>query len=261
MKANFEELERKGYTILNQILSNEYVEEIIQPLEDAFSTHRAFQQKNNVEISSNGVALHILASNPELIDVLDELNRLGIIEGLTSNYFKGNCILNSMSALSTLPNTNNFATFVHRDIRIYVPTMNIMLNMLIMLDDFTEENGATLLLPYSHLVEAKPSDEFFHANAIKANGKKGSILLFNSNIWHAAGINSTNQQRRAMPLTFSKPFLKQQMDYCRVFGYQNVEKMNEQKRQLLGFNSRVPSDLNEWYTPADKRFYKKDQDQ
>jgi hypothetical protein len=31
-------------------------------------------------------------------------------------------------------------------------------------------------------------------------------------------------------------------------------------KQLLGFDSRVPSSLYEWYLPADKRFYKKNQD-
>ena len=43
-----------------------------------------------------------------------------------------------------------------------------MINALIMLDDFTEENGPTLLLPDSHLDEAKPTDEYFHNNALQA---------------------------------------------------------------------------------------------
>jgi ectoine hydroxylase-related dioxygenase (phytanoyl-CoA dioxygenase family) len=31
-------------------------------------------------------------------------------------------------------------------------------------------------------------------------------------------------------------------------------------QQLLGYHSRVPASLDEWYQPEDKRFYKKNQD-
>ena len=40
---------------------------------------------------------------------------------------------------------------------------------------------------------------------------------------------------------------------------ENPQKLEEMK-QLLGFDSRVLSSLYEWYLPADKRFYKKNQD-
>jgi hypothetical protein len=31
-------------------------------------------------------------------------------------------------------------------------------------------------------------------------------------------------------------------------------------QQFLGYHSRVPASLNEWYQPEDKRYYKKNQD-
>ena len=31
-------------------------------------------------------------------------------------------------------------------------------------------------------------------------------------------------------------------------------------QQLLGYHSRVPASLDEWYQPENKRFYKKEQD-
>jgi len=94
--------------------------------------------------------------------------------------------------------------------------------MLIMLDDFTLENGATYLLAKSHLKDEKPTEAMFYEKSDRVVGKKGDVLFFNSNLWHAAGINTTNQERRAITITFTKPFMKQQLDYSRAIGYENV---------------------------------------
>jgi ectoine hydroxylase-related dioxygenase (phytanoyl-CoA dioxygenase family) len=260
MKQYFEQLEKEGYTILPEVVSHEYLDRLTAPLSEAFELHRSIQVKNKVEIETNGVALHILGTHHDYVDFLNKLNDFGIIDHLRYDFFGSKFILNSFSALSTVPYADNFAAIVHRDIRFFSGSLNMMLNMLVMLDDFTEENGATLLLPYAHLKEEKPTDEYFHANAVKAIGKKGSILLFNSNVWHAAGKNHTGKERRAMPLTFSKPFMKQQMDYSKAIGYDKVRNYNETLKQLLGYYSRVPSNMDEFYTVKEERFYKKDQD-
>jgi ectoine hydroxylase-related dioxygenase (phytanoyl-CoA dioxygenase family) len=135
-----------------------------------------------------------------------------------------------------------------------------MLNCLLMVDDFTIENGGTYLLPYSHLEERKPSDEEFFQNAIQAVGKKGDMLIFNANVWHSSAPNTTQGHRRAIPITVSKSFMKQLLDYPRAIGYDKIDDFSFELQQLLGYHSRVPASLDEWYQPENKRFYKKDQD-
>ncbi|PYS70516.1 MAG: phytanoyl-CoA dioxygenase, partial [Acidobacteria bacterium] len=93
----------------------------------------------------------------------------------------------------------------------------------------------------------------------RAVGKSGSILLWDSNIWHAAGINRTEFPRRSLSILYSKPFMKQQFDYPRVVGYEELDALPEKLKQIVGYNARVPATLDEWYQPPDKRFYKKDQ--
>ena len=53
--------------------------------------------------------------------------------------------------------------------------------------------------------------------------------------------------------------MKQQFDYCRQIGFDNVEKMSEGLQQVLGYKSRIPASLEEWYQPLEKRFYRNDQ--
>jgi len=76
------------------------------------------------------------------------------------------------------------------------------MNIIVMLDDFTLDNGATHLLSRSHLKKDKPSDEEFFSQADRAVGKSGSIVLWDSNIWHAAGENKTDAPRRSLSLIY-----------------------------------------------------------
>ena len=106
----------------------------------------------------------------------------------------------------------------------------------------------------------KPSDEEFFANADQATGKRGDILIFNTNVWHSSAPNKTQKHRRAIPITISKSFMKQLLDYPRAIGYNKIDEFDYEFQQLLGYHSRVPASLDEWYQPENKRFYKKDQD-
>lgn len=254
------ELKEIGFTILPNQVTSSWIKTLSESMDIAFAHHREIQIKNNNDITSDGVALHALLSSSNFIDFLYVLMKNGFIQSLQDNFFHSKCILNSFSALNNLPNQPNFSAIVHRDLRFYSGNFPVMLNCLIMVDDFTIENGGTYLLPYSHLEERKPSDEEFFTKAIQATGKAGDILIFNANVWHASAPNKTQSDRKAIPFTVSKSFMKQLLDYPRAIGYDKMDTFSYEMQQFLGYHSRMPASLDEWYQPEDKRFYKKDQD-
>jgi ectoine hydroxylase-related dioxygenase (phytanoyl-CoA dioxygenase family) len=261
MKAeNIIELKKQGYTIIRNLVEEDLLDLLRNALDKAFIEHRQTQLSNNNDIKTNGVALHVLLSNPIFIDFLEELEKKNFFTFLSETFFNSKCIINSFSGLNNLPNQPNFSAVVHRDLRFYSGDVPIMINCLLMVDDFTIENGGTYLLPYSHLKEEKPSDEEFFKNAIQAVGKKGDMIIFNANVWHSSAPNTTQDDRRAIPITVSKSFMKQLLDYPRAIGYDKMDDFSLELQQLLGYHSRVPASLDEWYQPEDKRFYKKNQD-
>jgi ectoine hydroxylase-related dioxygenase (phytanoyl-CoA dioxygenase family) len=259
-EKNSIELDQKGYTILRNLVDESWLNLLRDALDKAFIQHRKTQVIYKNDINTKGVALHVLLSDSIFIDFLQELQRLNFFKFLSESFFKSKCIINSFSGLDNLPHQPNFSSIVHRDLRFYSRDFPLMVNCLLMVDDFTTENGATYLLPYSHLEERKPSDEEFFKNSIQAVGKKGDMLIFNSNVWHASALNKTQDHRRAIPITVSKSFIKQLLDYPRALGYDNMESFSFEMQQLLGYHSRVPASLEEWYQPENKRFYKKGQD-
>lgn len=259
-KENIIELKEQGYTIIRNLVDENWLDLLRDALDKAFIEHRKTQLNNHNDIQTNGVALHALLSNPIFIKFLEEIQSKKFFEFLSESFFNGKCIINSFSGLDNLPNQPNFSAIVHRDLRFYSGDFPIMLNCLLMVDDFTIENGATYLLPYSHLDEQKPSDEEFFQNAIQAVGKKGDMIVFNANVWHSSAPNITQDHRRAIPITVSKSFMKQLLDYPRAIGYNRIDEFSFELQQLLGYHSRVPASLDEWYQPENKRFYKKEQD-
>ena len=204
-----------------------------------------------------GAAHHVVSQGGSFLELLEEQPCFDLI----GDYLGGNFILNSFGAVTNTKINNMYehAMLVHRDSRSFHPTFRQTLWMLVMLDDFTVDNGATHLLVGSHSREGQPSDDDFFSNSMRAVGKAGSIALYDGRLWHACGKNFTDQPRRALTLSFSLPYVKPQMDYVRCFGEEKVKGMSENLRQLLGYNSRVPANYDEWYRKPEDRLYQANQ--
>lgn len=204
-----------------------------------------------------GAAHHVVCYGGSFLELLETKPCFDLI----SEYLGGLFILNSFGAVTNTKTNNMYehAMLVHRDSRSFHPSFRQTLWMLVMLDDFTEANGATHLLAGSHCQENKPSDEVFFSNSMRAIGGAGSVAIYDGRLWHACGKNTTDQPRRALTLSFSLPFIKPQMDYVRSFGTEAVNKMSNNLKQLLGYYSRVPSNYEEWYLKPEERFYQSNQ--
>lgn len=245
-------MECNGYAIFPDVVPLNLISSMKNDLQYHIDFSRKIQEKNKIDISLQGGAHHILWKGDSFTDFLD----FPLFDDYIEKYFDGKYIINGFGGLD-----NNFADIeykhgigFHRDVRSFSMEYKLMLNMLVMLDDFSIENGATKIIPGSHRLREKPSDQYIEENYVQATGREGSVLLFNSNLWHAAAKNTTNKPRRALTLTFTRPFFKQQMDYPRLLG-EGFPK-SERIRQILGYNSRTPSDHDQWYQPPENRFYK-----
>jgi len=249
--GNIHSIKEKGWVILENIVERELIEELNLNIDKAYEVCRSIQINNGIEANTDGTVHHLLAFKGCFLDFLSK----SYCHDILSKYFESPYILNTYGGVINLPQKASYVANIHRDIRTFY-NIPMMMNMLVMLDDFTLENGATYLLSGSHLKNDKPESEEFYSKADRATGKAGSILLFDSLLWHAAGLNTTNKARRALTLAFTRPFQKQQLDYPRLLGYEMMDSFDENLKQVLGYNSRVPTSLNEWYQPPNKRYYK-----
>lgn len=260
MEYTREELREKGFTKIESVFDVDYCAKINDSIDKSYELCRNIQIKNEIDAVTDGTIHHLLATNDTIfVEILDKIGKSSLYQFI-KDFFQGNFIINSYGGVKNLKSKPSYVANVHRDIRFFSGDFPLMLNLLIMLDDFTIENGATYLLAGSHKKPERPLDDEFYKYSNRAIGKRGDIIFFNSNLWHAAGINSTNQERRAITITFTKPFMKQQLDYPRAVGFDKLEKMNIELQQIIGYFSRTPSNLDEWYQRPEKRFYRPKQD-
>jgi ectoine hydroxylase-related dioxygenase (phytanoyl-CoA dioxygenase family) len=133
------------------------------------------------------------------------------------------------------------------------------INVLFAIDEFTRDNGATWVVPRTHQTQTAPSAEAVATSAIPIECPSGSMIVFDSTLWHAAGSNTSGSDRLAINQQFTRSWIKQQIDYVRALGGGVVEARPARTQQLLGWYTRVVTSLDEFYQPAERRLYRKGQ--
>ena len=77
------------------------------------------------------------------------------------------------------------------------------------LTPFTQENGATYVVPGSHRMHTSPQVEDIGVNTnepypteMQALGKAGSVLIWDTRLWHTNGINHSNESRVFLSMAY-----------------------------------------------------------
>ena len=149
-----------------------------------------------------------------------------------------------------------FQTMFHRDFPRYLNGYIASVCALFMISDFTVKTGATYVVPGSHQKADVPDADHLITKAVTAEGPAGSMIVFDSTLLHAAGYNVSGKDRLGINHQFTRSFFKQQIDYVRALGDEFVTSLPERGQQLLGWYTRVPTSLDEYYQPTEKRLYR-----
>jgi hypothetical protein len=133
------------------------------------------------------------------------------------------------------------AQVLHRDDQIYpLPPdyPDVVVNTMWALDDFTEANGATRLVPGSHLWTDRqpgPDDE-----VVQAVMPAGTVLFYVGKIWHGGGANTTDRPRLGVILEYAAAWLRAQENHLLAVPREVVAELPERLQELLGYNIYPP---------------------
>ncbi len=87
-------------------------------------------------------------------------------------------------------------------------------NVIFMMNDFTDANGGTRIVPGSHLAGRHPDPERdAGVETVAAEGPAGTAVVTDGRVWHGTGENRGNAPRVAMLLTFCGPQYRPQVNY------------------------------------------------
>lgn len=149
-------------------------------------------------------------------------------------------ILSLQNGIVLRSNTEHHQSFFHRDLiyQNFTTSKPISINIYYCLDDYDSSNGGTTFMIGSH-----KKDYFINeAEQIIPRVKSGSIILFNSMVFHKAGSNTSSSDRFGINNMFTLPFIKQQISYSNILDPTNDQKLN----QILGFKSKEFFDVKDF---------------
>jgi ectoine hydroxylase-related dioxygenase (phytanoyl-CoA dioxygenase family) len=144
-------------------------------------------------------------------------------------------LLSSLSAITLAPGQE--AQALHSDsqlIRLRRPHPCLMLNAFWALTDFTEANGATRIVPGSHK-NPKPPKYGEPYETIPAEAPAGSIILFDSQLWHGGGENRTGERRWAISNYYCAGWVRQQENPFLSLPAETVRGFSPALQDLCGY--------------------------
>ena len=103
-----------------------------------------------------------------------------------------------------------------------------------MLDEFTSSNGATTLIPDSHLwpESRQPKRE----EMISAIMPAGSMVYYLNTIWHGGGANASDKPRRAITVQYCQPWLRSYENMTVAMGWENLDAVPQRLLDMMGFS-------------------------
>ncbi|MFD2641733.1 phytanoyl-CoA dioxygenase family protein [Pseudomonas japonica] len=109
------------------------------------------------------------------------------------------------------------------------------LQMMLAVSDFTEENGATRVIPGSHQWddERMPTQE----ETIPAEMKAGSALLWMGSVYHGGGANTSAAPRTGLTMAYDLAFLRLEENHYLSLPIERVRQLPAQMQRLLGWSS------------------------
>jgi ectoine hydroxylase-related dioxygenase (phytanoyl-CoA dioxygenase family) len=158
-------------------------------------------------------------------------NVLPVVEGVLD----GGCLVSSLSSIAIGPEES--AQPIHADdqlIPIPKPHPPTVCNTMWALTDFTEDNGATRLVPGSHLLDHSPTYGQDYPS-IAAEMSKGSVLVWHGSLWHGGGANRTGTRRVGVAMNYCAGYIRQQENQQLGIPLEVARRFSPRLRQLVGY--------------------------
>ena len=245
-----------GFAILPELLDATN----FQAVRDALAVHRSglrgrtdfegYQTERVYSLLARGRIFADLTEHPTILAVVDQM--------LEANY-----LLSAGLSIDLHPGETPQA--LHFDDSFYAvprPRPPVGMSVFWAIDPFTTTNGATQLIPGSHLwgdetpggvpderridlprngpTYEAPVIEDLEAQLFDAVMPAGSALIFPGTLWHRGGGNQSSEKRLAVTLQYCAPWARQQENMFLAVPPDITKTLSPRVRELMGYSIHPP---------------------
>ena len=227
------DLERDGFAVIPDVLTGDEMDAVRDALvpEFAMGLHgrnpfEGHQTQRVYCLVAKSRAFDRLILDPAVLDIAEQV--LG-----------PNFLLTATLAIKLEPGET--AQDFHWDDIFYKvprPRPAISLSTLWAIDDFTEENGATLVYPGSHLWGDGPPSSV--PEAVATTMRAGSVLVYYGTLVHAGGANRSDGERLGISLQYAAAWARQQENFMMAIGVDGARALPPRLQELIGYSIHPP---------------------
>jgi ectoine hydroxylase-related dioxygenase (phytanoyl-CoA dioxygenase family) len=231
VRQHVEKVRKDGYSIVENALEPDFVDALVADLE-RLERELGVKPSANVFEGAKTVRIYNLLVYGELWErVPVHPSVLPIVEGVLDP----GCLISSLSSVSICGAEK--AQPIHADdqlLPIPKPHPPVVCNSMWALTDFTEENGATRIIPRSHLRDHSPVFGQ-HYDSIAAMMPKGSVMVYDGAMWHGGGANKTGARRVGVAMNYCAGYIRQQENQQLGIPREIARRFSPRLRELVGY--------------------------
>ncbi|MDH2528292.1 phytanoyl-CoA dioxygenase family protein [Acinetobacter baumannii] len=105
--------------------------------------------------------------------------------------------------------------------------------IMVAVTEFTKENGATLVIPGSHLWDDEKKPEL--SAAISAEMEEGDALIWIGSLYHAGGANLSQNERLGVTMSYDLAILRQEENFYLSIPIERMKQFPKELQDLLGW--------------------------
>lgn len=205
-------LDRDGFAIVPGVLDDAHMDAIRTRL-DELAAEEGEQAGIEVHQEAGTARLSDLVNKGEVFDVF--YTHPVVLAGV-AHVLQGDLKLSSLNSRAALPGKG------HQELHADWGPLDLsegfqVCNSIWLLDDFTPNNGATRVVPGTHRSGQSPGDVVedpaaAHPDEQLLLAPAGTVVIFNSHLWHGGTTNRTDSPRRAVHSYFTRRHQPPQLD-------------------------------------------------
>lgn len=226
------EIAEVGYTVLPGVLSEAECDALVEDLERLEVELGITPANNSFEGRATWRIYNLLAHGPRFEAIPVHPAVLPVVESVLDR----GCLVSSLSSIAIGP--GEVAQPIHADdqlIPLPKPHPPTVCNTMWALTEFTEDNGATRIIPGSHLAATNP-DYGAHYDSVPAVMSKGSVLVWHGSLWHGGGANRTQQRRVGIAMNYCAGWIRQQENQQLGLPVDLVRTFAPRLQELVGYD-------------------------
>jgi len=250
-KAGFD---RNGYLIFKNVMSPDEVRAYRQALSPYLDQN--ISGRNDFEGLKTNRVYALMTKDPIFADMITHPLAMAFVEADLGK----SCLLSSNLAINLHPG-ESVQPWHYDDAHIEIPRPRPSCGVSVFwaLDDTTEDNGATEILPGSHVwpegdfpgklamsafadrnIRPPDDDPGAHPDGIKATMPAGSMMIAKGTLWHRGGANKSDQTRMIVTPQYCSGWARPLESMLLTMPPEQAAKLPVRAQELMGYSIHPP---------------------